>query len=99
LPKPSSPRKTKAQIEHELHDIQQMMSTGYTDREIMDKLNLQYRNYQKYKMKIFNASTKAQAQLNENMLVTEKDLLNDRLVRLFRLLEIKAGDDRTKADL
>jgi hypothetical protein len=25
------------------------MSTGYTDREIMDKLNLQYRNYRKYK--------------------------------------------------
>jgi hypothetical protein len=51
------------------------MSTGYTDREIMDKLNLQERNYQKYKLKIFNASAKAQAQLNESMLITEKDLL------------------------
>jgi hypothetical protein len=32
------------------------------------------------------------------MLITEKDLLKDRLVRLFRLLEIKAGDEKTKAE-
>jgi hypothetical protein len=54
-----------------------MMSAGYTDREIMDKLNVQQRNYQKYKDKIYKTSANAQANLTEDILVT----VEDRLIR------------------
>lgn len=69
------------------------MSAGYTDREIMDKLNVQQRNYQKYKDKIYKTSANAQANLTEDMLVT----VEDRLIRWLSLLEVTAGEPTTRA--
>ena len=70
-----------------------MISAGYTDREILDKLNVQQHNYRKYKDKIYKTSANAQANLTEDMLIT----VEDRLIRWLSLLEVKAGEPTTRA--
>jgi ACT domain-containing protein len=90
-------RRTRLQLEQELAQIEKMISHGYTDSEIMKQLNLKRATYYIYKNKIFTASADLQRQKSMDVLSFEQQVLKDRLVRLFRILESRASDHNTKS--
>lgn len=84
-------------MENELLEMQRLISTGYNDGEIMRQLGLTRRLFYYYKDKIYKASAAIQARKAENILAWEQQLLKERLTRLFRLLEVKAGEPACRA--
>jgi hypothetical protein len=93
---PSKPspikHRTRFQQDQELQQLQKMLSQGYTDAEAMEALKLNYRNYWRYKAKLYKRSAEVQAKQNEATLIYEKDNLKERLIRIFRSMEICVND-------
>jgi ACT domain-containing protein len=90
-------RRTRQQVESQLEQIQNKISTGSsTDKEIMQELGLKRANFYKYKAKIYQRSEAIQSEKSEKSLAFYQQILNDRLTRIFRALMDKLTDERTK---
>jgi hypothetical protein len=84
-----------AQVNRRLEDIAKMIAAGLGDKEIMQQLNMPERTYYDYKARIFkifekNAAEK-QAQ-RQGVVDFEAAILKDKLVRLYRALELEIVD-------
>jgi hypothetical protein len=90
-------RKTKLQLENELREIEKLISIGYTDIDIMEKLHIKRSVFYYYKRKISIASAELQRRKSNDILSFEQQVLKDRLVRLFRILESRSVDRNTRS--
>jgi ACT domain-containing protein len=91
-------RRTRQQVELQIEQIQNKISTGSsTDKEIMQELGLKRANFYKYKAKIYKKSEAIQSKNSEKSLAFYQEMLNDRLTRIYRVLEEKVADKNTKA--
>jgi ACT domain-containing protein len=90
-------RRTRQQVELELEQIQNKISSGSTDKEIMQELGLKRANFYKYKAKIYKRSEAIQSKNSDKSLAFHQEILNDRLTRIYRALEERLADKNTKS--
>jgi hypothetical protein len=68
-----------------------MLSTGRPDREIMEQLQIKRSQYYEYKSKLFQQSAELFDRFtdkNRDSLIYHKELLSERLTRLYRQAEL-----------
>jgi hypothetical protein len=68
-----------------------MLSTGKPDREIMEQLQIKRSQYYEYKSKLFQQSAELFNRFNDenrDSLIYQKELLSERLTRLFNQAEL-----------
>jgi hypothetical protein len=91
---------SNAQMNAQLEVIAKMLSDGYTDTEIMNKLNVKRSTFYVYKARLFKVYGDIAAKKTEESLELEAEILKDRFTRLFRRLELKLNErDNELADL
>ena len=88
-------RRTKQKMEYELTEIFRRLCNGDSDLQIMTTLNLQERNYYKYKKKLENRLMKYQLRKSDDTLFLECSLFKNRMLNLYKALETKVLDDKT----
>ena len=87
----SKPKKTSFRIQQLVNKIGKMLSTGRLDREIMEELQIKRSQYYEYKSKLFQQSAELFDQFNDenrNSLIYQKELLSERLTRLYKQAEL-----------
>ena len=83
-------KKTRFQIQQLINEIGKMLSDGRPDREIMEELQIKRSQYYEYKSKLLQQSAdlfKRLNEQNENSLIYHKELLSERLTRLYKQAE------------
>jgi hypothetical protein len=89
--KRSKPKKTNFRIQQIINDIGKMLSAGSLDREIMEQLQIKRSQYYEYKSRLFQQSGELFERLNdqnEYSLIYHKELLSERLTRLYKQAEL-----------
>jgi hypothetical protein len=87
----SKPKKTSFRIQQISDDIGKMLSAGRLDREIMEELQIKRSQYYEYKSRLFQQSgelIERLSNLNESSLIYHKELLSERLTRLYKQAEL-----------
>ena len=85
------PKKTSFRIQQLINEIGKMLSAGKLDREIMEELHVKRSQYYEYKSKLFQQSGELFDRLtdqNRDSLIYHKELLSERLTRLYRQAEL-----------
>ena len=85
------PKKTSFQIQQVINEIGKMLSAGKPDREIMEQLHIKRSQYYEYKSKLFQQSAELFDGFNDenrDSLIYQKELLSERLIRLFNQAEL-----------
>jgi hypothetical protein len=88
-------RRTKQKIEYELDEIFRRLCKGESDLQIMTTLNLQERNYYKYKKRLESRLMEYQIRKTDNTLFLECSLFKNRMLTLYKSLETKMFDSNT----
>jgi hypothetical protein len=88
-------RRTKQKIEYELDEIFRRLCNGESDFQIMTTLNLQERNYYKYKKRLEARLMEYQIRKTDNTLFLECHLFKNRMLKLYKALETKMLDSNT----
>lgn len=65
-----------------------MLAAGRLDKEIMDELNLKKTQYYAYRAKLYKESGQVFDRTTDDELIHQKNILQERFVRLFRRLEL-----------
>ncbi len=89
-------KKPAAQIHHDLEELAKKLAAGYTDKQIMQDLNLKRRTFYYYKTKVCSMFGNIAEKKTEQVLEFEAEILKDRYTRLFRNLEQRATNRNTK---
>lgn len=87
---------TSAQTNLKLEELAKKLAAGYSDKEIMQALNLKRRTYYNYKSKVCKMFGDIAEKKTEQVLEFEAQILKDRFMRLYRNLEQRATDRNTK---
>lgn len=82
-------RKTNRQIQNEVNEIGKLLAIGLTDREIMQKLQLRRSQYYVYRSKLYDQSADLFKKGQIEDLAFHKELLQERLTRLYRQAETR----------
>jgi hypothetical protein len=85
------PKKTSFRIQQLINEIGKMLSAGKLDREIMEELHIKRSQYYEYKSKLFQQSGELfdrLAEQNRDSLIYHKELLAERLTRLYKQAEL-----------
>jgi hypothetical protein len=88
-------RRTKQKMEYELDEIFRRLCIGESDFQIMTTLNLQERNYYKYKKRLEARLMEYQIRKTDNTLFLECHLFKNRMLKLYKALETKMLDSKT----
>lgn len=88
-------RKSYREIQQDIDAIGRMLAAGAVDREIMEKLKLKKTQYYAYRAKLYKESAQQFDRTTDDELVHQKEILQERFVRLFRRLEL----DLNQADV
>jgi hypothetical protein len=88
-------RRTKQKMEYELDEIFRRLCKGESDFQIMTTLNLQERNYYKYKKRLEARLMEYQIRKTDNTLFLECHLFKNRMLTLYKALETKMLDSKT----
>jgi cobalamin biosynthesis Co2+ chelatase CbiK len=88
-------RRTKQKMEYELDEIFRRLCNGESDFQIMTTLNLQERNYYKYKKKVEARLMEYQTRKTDDTLFLECHLFKNRMLTLYKALETKMLDSKT----
>jgi hypothetical protein len=91
---PNKPRRTKALMDQQLTKMFELISHRYTDHELMKMLGMKFRTYYWYKRKLYEKYGALQRQKTEESIAFHQAVLTDRLINVFRQLEIKIMEDR-----
>jgi hypothetical protein len=95
--KRSKTRKTNFRIQQIINDIGKMLSAGSLDREIMEQLQIKRSQYYEYKSRLFQQSAELFERLNDQntrSLIYHKELLSERLTRLYNQAELDLTQNR-----
>jgi hypothetical protein len=87
----SKPKKTSFRIQQLVNEIGKMLSAGRLDREIMEELQIKRSQYYEYKSKLYQQSAELFDRFNDenrDSLIYQKDLLSERLTRLYKQAEL-----------
>ena len=87
----SKPKKTSFRIQQLINEIGKMLSAGRLDREIMEELRIKRSQYYEYKSKLFQQSAELFDRFNDEnriSLIYQKELLSERLARLYKQAEL-----------
>jgi ACT domain-containing protein len=76
-----------AQSHLRLQQLAKKLAAGYTDKEIMQALNLKRRTFYHYKAKVCSMYGNIAEKKTEQVLEFEAQILKDRFMRLYRNLE------------
>lgn len=87
-PTTTTRRKSYRQIQHDIDQIGRMLAAGMIDREIMEQLNLKKTQYYAYRAKLYKESGQIFDRTTDDELIHQKNILQERFVRLFRRLEL-----------
>ena len=87
---------TSAQTNLKLEELAKKLAAGYSDKEIMQALNLKRRTYYNYKSKVCKMFGDIAEKKTEQVLEFEAQILKDRFMRLYRNIEQRATDRNTK---
>lgn len=85
-------RKTNSMIQAEVNEIGKYLALGLTDRDIMDRLNIKKTQYYVYRSKLYKQHAERFMKGKPEDLAFHKNMLADRLTRLFRNAEIKLSN-------
>jgi hypothetical protein len=88
-------RRTKQKMEYELTEIYQRLCNGETDFQIMTTLNLQERNYYKYKKRLESRLMEYQLKKTEDTIYLESQFFKNRMLTLYKALETQVISDKT----
>lgn len=92
------PRKTQKEIKAHIDEIHKLIGLGYTDTEIIEKMQLRPATYYFYRRKLFREHGRRLDQaISEDRLAFSMQNLEDRLNKIYRTLNIfvtKAASDR-----
>ncbi len=80
-------RRTKQKMEYELDEIFRRLCNGESDFQIMTTLNLQERNYYKYKKKLEARLMEYQLKKTDDTIFMESHLFKNRMLTLYKGLE------------
>jgi hypothetical protein len=86
---------TRQQYELQLQHIFRLLLEANTEEEIAKDLQISVRTVQRYKQRLDQRYGEAQRQKTEDTLFTECQLFKNRMLRLYKALEIKALSDKT----
>ena len=86
---------TKQQIEAQLQHIFRLLLEAKTEEEIAKDLQISVRTVQRYKQRLDKRYGEAQRQKTDDTLFTECSLFKNRMLKLYKALEIKALSDKT----
>ena len=79
-----------------LEELAKKLAAGYTDKEIMQALNLKRRSFYYHKAKVCKMFGDIAEKKTKQVLEFESQILKDRFMRLYRNLEQRATDRNTK---
>jgi hypothetical protein len=85
-----------AQSHLRLQQLAKKLAAGYTDKEIMQALNLKRRTFYHYKAKVCSMYGNIAEKKTEQVLEFEAQILKDRFMRLYRNLEQRITNPDTK---
>ena len=86
---------TRQQYEAQLQHIFRLLLEGNTDEQIAKDLNISVRSVQRYKRRLESRYGAFQAAKTDSTLFLECSLFKNRLLKMYRLLEQKALDQKT----
>lgn len=80
-------------------EIEHRICQGYTDKDIMNELDIKERTFYCYKEKLYQQSADVQAKKKtEEILAFEMLILKDRLSRIYRCVEVRlTATEKTRA--
>lgn len=81
------PRRTKAEQRAIIQEIGRLLATGEVDREIMKTLAISQTQYFIYKNRVYEQSAEQFRKQKEENIAWHKDLLEERLTKLYKHLE------------
>lgn len=81
-------RSSAAQRTQYVKEIGRCFAAGMLDREIMEKLHIKKNAYYQYRKRLFRESGDLFRQTDADELLYHKELLQERLTRMFRQIEI-----------
>ena len=87
-PPPPSRKKSKREIARIIDEIGRMLAAGMIDREIWQRLGLTRTRYFVYRARLYQQSGDLFDKTTNDELIYHKDLLHERLTRLFRQAEL-----------
>jgi hypothetical protein len=90
-------RKTREQLRANLTQIRKLVSTGYTDCEIMDKMGIPRSTFYYYKKKANEESSQEFMKKELEDLAFDVDVIRDRLTRMFKITQDRLTDSNTRA--
>ena len=79
-----------AQMHLKLEELAKKLAAGYTDKEIMQALNLKRRSFYYHKAKVCKMFGDIAEKKTKQVLEFESQILKDRFMRLYRNLEQRA---------
>jgi hypothetical protein len=79
-----------------LEELAKKLAAGYSDKEIMQALNLKRRSFYYHKAKVCKMFGDIAEKKTEQVLEFESQILKDRFMRIYRNLEQRATDRNTK---
>ncbi|HEX2408541.1 MAG TPA: hypothetical protein VHJ38_15160 [Nitrososphaeraceae archaeon] len=82
-------------MEYELAEIYRRLCNGEIDFQIMTTLNLQERNYYKYKKKLETRIMEYQLKKTDDTIFTECQFFKSRMLTLYKALENQVTSDKT----
>jgi uncharacterized protein YerC len=86
---------TRQQYELQLQHIFRLLLEAKTEEEIAKDLQISVRTVQRYKQRLDQRYGQAQRQKTEDTLFMECSLFKNRMLKLYKALEIKALSDKT----
>ena len=86
---------TRQQYELQLQHIFRLLLEAKTEEEIAKDLQISVRTVQRYKQRLDKRYGEAQRQKTDDTLFTECSLFKNRMLKLYKALEIKALSDKT----
>lgn len=92
-------RITASQRRAQIELIAKRLSQGYTDSDCMVDLKIKRATFYKYKSNIFDIWGNISQMKSEQSIAFEADLLKDRLIRLYRLLDLRLHQNQDEDDL
>lgn len=88
------PRTSAKERRLQVELIAKKLSTGFTDTDIMNQLNVKRATFYHYKKLIYQVWGDIARRKTEESIAFEADLMKDRLIRIYRGLELRLNDSK-----
>lgn len=88
------PRTSAKERRLQIELIAKKLSTGFTDSDIMNQLNISRGTFYAHKKRVYQVWGDIARRKTEECIAFEADLMKDRLIRIYRGLELRLNDSK-----